>query len=85
MSIIEKKLTIEERVNLVLAEQLCLDDEAITPQSKIEEDFGADSLDVTECVMALEAEFDIVISDKDVAKLETVQDVVNLVHDRMVA
>lgn len=84
MSIIEKKLSIEERVKVVIADQLCEDEDQITNDKMLEDDFGADSLDAVVLTMALEEEFDIEISDDDALKLKTVQDVVNLVQERVV-
>jgi len=43
-------------------------------------DLGIDSLDVYENVMLLEDEFDITISDVEIEKLKTPQDLINLVN-----
>ncbi len=54
------------------------------PSHRLEEDLGADSLDVVELVLELEDEFAISISDADGDAVKTVADVIALV-DRLVA
>jgi len=61
-----------DRVKAIVVEQLGVDADQVTPQSKFVEDLGADSLDVVELVMALEEEFDIEIPDEDAEKIVTV-------------
>ena len=46
-----------ERMKELIADQLGIDAETITNESKFKEDLGADSLDLFELVMALEDEF----------------------------
>ncbi|MCK4535716.1 MAG: acyl carrier protein [Desulfuromonadales bacterium] len=65
--------TVEERVKQIVAEQLGVDDDQVTPEASFMDDLGADSLDTVELVMALEEEFDIEISDEDAEKIQTVK------------
>jgi len=44
------------------------------------DDIGADSLDVVEVVMQIEEEFDIEITDEEVEKLTTVQEIIDYVE-----
>ncbi|MFR3290742.1 MAG: acyl carrier protein [Lachnospiraceae bacterium] len=53
-----------ETVRELLAYQLEVSPESITPETDIFEDLGADSLDVVELVMSIEEEYDIVITDE---------------------
>ena len=55
-----------ERVRTMLAEQLEIDEDRITMDSNIMEDFDADSLDVVDMVMSLEDEFGIEVPDEEV-------------------
>ena len=64
-----------EKVQEMLAEALNKPVSKITPDAKIIEDLGADSLDVVELLSRLEDEYGISIPDDDVEKLATVQDV----------
>jgi len=61
-----------EKVQEIVAEQLDIDKEKVTPASSFTDDLGADSLDVVELVMAFEEEFDIEIPDSDAEKITTV-------------
>jgi acyl carrier protein len=59
----------------ILAEELGIDKNEITPTSRFKEDFGADSLDMVEIVMRVEEDFKIEIPDADACKFEKVCDV----------
>ena len=61
----------------IIAEEMGLDTEEITMDTTFEEDLGADSLDVTSIIMALEEELDIEISDDDAVEIKTVGDAVD--------
>lgn len=63
----------------VIAEQLGVDPEKITPEYSFGEDVGNDSLDVVEIVMVLEEEFDITIPDDAAEKIQTVADAVRYI------
>ena len=69
-----------ERVIDIVAEQLGVDKEKVTPETSFVNDLGADSLDVVELVMELEDEFDMEISDEDAEKITTVGEVVNYIQ-----
>ena len=64
-----------EKIQAMLAEALNLPLEKVTPDAKIVEDLGADSLDVVELLSRLEDEYGITIPDDDVEGLVTVGDV----------
>lgn len=64
-----------EEIKNILAAQLGVDVEQITEESDIEEDLGADSLDVVELLATLEEEHGIYIADEDVLAMRTVGDV----------
>lgn len=63
-----------DRVDAIIVEHLGVSPEQVTPDARIEEDLGGDSLDVVELVMALEDDFSIAVSDDEAEKLETVSD-----------
>jgi len=64
-----------EKVRDVLAEQLEVDKEDITPETNIVEDLGADSLDIVEMLTTLEDDLGIIITDEAIINLHTVGDV----------
>ncbi len=62
-----------EEVCQILADQLNLDPAQITPDQKIKDDLGADSLDITEFNFMLEEEFDTTPEEaQTMASMETV-------------
>ena len=61
------------KTTAILFDQLGVDRDIITPEAKLEEDLGADSLDLVEIIMAVEEEFAIDIPDEHAEKLQTVQ------------
>ncbi|WP_303722597.1 acyl carrier protein [Malonomonas rubra] len=73
--------SIEERVKQIVAEQLGVDEDQVTPDAAFMDDLGADSLDTVELVMALEEEFDVEISDEDAEKIQKVQDAVDYISN----
>jgi len=64
----------------IVVDQLQLDPNAITRESRIIEDLNADSLDVVEMLMRLEEEFDVSIPDEEAVNLKTVGDIVDFVE-----
>ena len=73
-------MALEEKVKKIIAEQLGVEEEDITPDSSFVEDLGADSLDTVELVMAFEEEFGIEIPDEDAEKIATVKDAVEYIQ-----
>jgi len=73
------------KIRGLVAEQLGVDIESLTPEANILEDLGADSLDVVELVMAIEEEFDIEIPDEDAESMRTLGDVEKYVIQRVAA
>jgi acyl carrier protein len=70
---------IEERVRKVLAEQLSVDIEKVTPEARFEEDLDADSLDLVEAVLGLEEELSVEIPEEEMESVKTVGQAVDLV------
>ena len=76
-------MTNEERVKQIIADQLMVDETEITPGANLQDDLGADSLDVVELVMAFEEEFDLEISDEDAERCKTVKDVLDYIASKV--
>jgi len=70
-----------EKVREVLASQLEISEDLITLETDIQEDLGADSLDVVEMMMTLEDEFGLVITDEAASELRTVGQVVAFLEE----
>lgn len=71
-----------EKLKEIIADQLSIDAETITAESKFKEDLEADSLDLFELVMALEEEYGVEIPSEELENLLTVQDVINYLNDK---
>ena len=69
-----------EKIQAMLAEALNLPLEKVTPDAKIVDDLGADSLDVVELLSQLEDEYGVQIPDDEVESLATVADVANAIE-----
>lgn len=65
-----------EQVKEILARQLRVALEKVTLDAQIKKDLGADSVDILQLLMRLEDDYGIVIPDQELAKFETVGDVV---------
>ena len=66
---------IKNRIVVIIANQLGIEEEDITAAASVIDDLGADSLDVVELVMALEEEFDLEIPDEEAEKITNVQNI----------
>ena len=55
----------EERLKKIIAEQLSVNEDEVTPEANFIDDLNADSLDLVELIMSLEEEFNVKISDED--------------------
>lgn len=74
--------TVDERVKKIIAEQLGVEEDEVTPEASFVEDLGADSLDTVELVMALEEEFGIEIPDEDAEKILTVGKALDYIKEK---
>ncbi|MCR4955896.1 MAG: acyl carrier protein [Lachnospiraceae bacterium] len=68
-----------EKLKEIIADVLNVDVEEITEDTTFIDDLGADSLDVYQIIMGLEAEFDIEIDNDDAEKITTVGDAVEAI------
>ena len=67
----------------LLTEYLGIPPEAVTPAAELAEDLGVDSIDAVEFTLALEREFDVSLPDATLADVRTVQDVIDVLHERL--
>ena len=75
-------VNVEETVRKIVCERLDKKVEDVTLEARFIEDLWADSLDLTELLMALEEEFNIDIDD-EANQIETVADAVNYIKSKL--
>lgn len=69
-----------EQIKKVLVDAINVDEEAVTAEANLKDDLGIDSLAAVELALELETEFDVRIEDDELAKLETVQDIIDIIE-----
>ncbi len=74
-------MSIFEKLQEIIADQLEIDAEEITYESNILDDLGADSLDVVDLVMSIEDEFGIEVPDEALKDIRTVEEMVKYIED----
>lgn len=73
-----------DKINKILLENLGYGfEDKIYPGANLQEDLGADSLDDVSIAMDLEEEFQIEISNDEMNRVETVQNLVALVESKL--
>lgn len=69
-----------EKIKKILCENFDIDADIIEPTSVLIYDLGLDSLDVTEFIMCLEEEFDVLLDNEDFNTIRTPEDAVRAVE-----
>jgi acyl carrier protein len=72
-------MSVEEKIRKIIVDQLGVSAEEVKPEATFLEDLNADSLDLTELIMAIEEEFGVEIGDEDAQKILKVQDAIDYV------
>jgi acyl carrier protein len=75
-------MSVAEKVKEIIVDQLGVDASEVIPEAKFVDDLGADSLDLTELIMAMEEEFGVEISDEDAQTLQKVQDAISFIEKK---
>ena len=74
-------MSVEEQVKKIIMEQLGVTAEEVKPEASFVEDLGADSLDLTELIMAMEEAFGVEIADDDAQQVLKVKDAISYVQN----
>ena len=74
-------MSVEERVQKIVCEQLGVSQEEVKLEASFIDDLGADSLDTVELVMAFEEEFEIEIPDEEAEGIATVNNAVDYISN----
>lgn len=74
----------KNRVKKLISNQFGIELKDIKDSSNLVSDLGLDSLDAIELIMACEEEFSIEISDDEVEKIETFEDIITFLKTKNV-
>jgi acyl carrier protein len=67
-------------INAILAEQFDVEEDKITADTDLQEDLGADSLDVVDLLMSIEDEFEVEVPDEEIENIKTVGSLVSYIE-----
>ncbi len=74
-------MSVFDKVKDIIIEELDADAAAITMESSLVDDLGADSLDALELIMSLQDEFDVEIDDEFAQGVKTVGEIVKYIEE----
>ena len=73
------KEEIFDKLKELVVDQLGVEEDEVTMEATMQDDLGADSLDLVDLVMSVEEEFGVKVADED---LENIKTVVNYIEER---
>ena len=76
------KEEIFDKLKELVVDQLGVEEGEVTMEASMQDDLGADSLDLVDLVMSVEEEFGVKVADEDLENIKTVGDIVNYIEDR---
>ncbi len=74
---------IQKKITTILTDKIGIPESEITPDANFVKDLGIDSLDYAELVMEFEQAFDIKIPDDDAEKMQTIDQAVKYIAEKM--
>ena len=69
-----------EKVKAILAEQFDVEEDKVTADTDLQEDLGADPLDVVDLLMSIEDEFGVEVPDDEIENIKTVGSLVSYIE-----
>ena len=76
------KEEIFDKLKELVVDQLGVEEDEVTMEAAMQDDLGADSLDLVDLVMSVEEEFGVKVADEDLENIKTVGDIVNYIEER---
>ena len=70
-----------DKIKELIVDQLDVEEDKVTMEANIQDDLGADSLDIVDLVMSVEVALEVKIEDEDVENIKTVGDIVNYIDN----
>ena len=77
--------TVSETITKILVDKLAIAETEVTEDANFTKDLGIDSLDYAELVLEFEQAFDIQIPDSDAEKLQTINQAINYIQEKVAA
>ncbi len=71
-----------DKLKELVVDQLGVEEDEVTMEATMQDDLGADSLDLVDLVMSVEEELGVKVADEDLEKIKTVGDIVNYIEER---
>ena len=72
----------QKKLKELVVDQLGVEEDEVTMEATMQDDLGADSLDLVDLVMSVEEEFGVKVADEDLENIKTVGDIVNYIEER---
>ncbi len=69
-----------DKIKEIIIEQLGVEEDVVTAEASIQDDLGADSLDIVDLIQTIEDEYDLSIPDEAVEEIKTVGDIVSYIE-----
>ena len=76
------KEEIFDKLKELVVDQLGVEEDEVTMEATMQDDLGADSLDLVDLAMSVEEEFGVKVADEDLENIKTVGDIVNYIEER---
>lgn len=73
---------IQDKVTQIICKVVGVPKEKVKPETRIQEDLGADSLTIADVMMEIEDQLNVSISEGDEAKIKSVSDVVGYIEEQ---
>ena len=70
-----------DKVKELIVDQLGVGEDIVTSDASIQDDLGADSLDIVDLIQTIEDEYDLSIPDEAVENIKTVGDIVAYIEN----
>ena len=77
------KEEIFDKLKELVVDQLGVEEDEVTMEASMQDDLGADSLDVFQIIMGIEEEFDIEIPTEEAEKIASVGDAVEAIKNAL--
>ena len=74
------KEEIFDKLKELVVDQLGVEEDEVTMEATMQDDLGADSLDLVDLVMSVEEEFGVKVADEDLENIKTVGSLISYVE-----